>query len=504
MVERPSNLDALHARRDRRGRPVEALCYAPYTQLSFDPTGAASVCCLSREAPVGNVTTRTLDAIWHGPEVAAFRAAMERDEMPPGCGACRWELEAGNVAKHPLLDFDDTPITPGYAWPTKLEFAISNQCNLACVHCRPGLSSKLEERAGLPPSPRLFGEEFFAQLAPFLEHARELSFLGGEPFLQDECFRIWEMLIERDLRPAVFVTTNGTVWNRRVERVLEALPVDVAVSLDGVTPKTIRAVRVLAQPEIVLRNVQRFREYALRRLGGSVRPDQHLISLNFAMMRRNWTEMADFFLMGEELACRVWVTPVQEPREQSLFSLPPRALIAVHERLQRQSESVLPRLQRNADAWRGIVAVVAGGAASARVRERRAWAMPAAWKALERGDEAAAFEAAGRTERGDSAFLKSLLLRAMLLTRHRRLEEAAGMLHAAAQIDRAAQEVRLRIAEWRFAQGDVAAALDEARLLADDVAQRGATEPWIDREAQKILASAASAPRLAASPPRRE
>ena len=73
-----------------------------------------------------------------------------------------------------------------------------------------------------------------------------------------------------------------------------------------------------------------------------------------------------------------------------------------------------------------------------------------------------------------------------------------------AQIDRAAQEVRLRVAEWRFAQGDVAAALDEARLLADDVAQRGATEPWIDREAQKILASAASAPRLAASPPRRE
>jgi MoaA/NifB/PqqE/SkfB family radical SAM enzyme len=496
MVERPPNLDALHARRDRRGKPVKALCYAPYTQLSFDPTGAASVCCLSRMAPVGNVATRTLDAIWNGPEVAAFRAAMERDEMPPGCDACRWELEAGNVAKHPLLDFDDTPIHPGYAWPTKLEFAISNQCNLACVHCRPGLSSKLEERAGLPPSPRLFGEAFFAQLAPFLEHARELSFLGGEPFLQEECFRIFEMLIERKLRPAVFVTTNGTVWNQRVERVLAHLPVDIAVSLDGATPKTIRAVRVLARPEIVLRNVERFREYALRRLGGRVRPDQHLISLNFAMMRRNWTEMADLFLMAEELACRVWVTPVQEPREQSLFSLPPRALVAVHERLQRQSERVLPRLQRNADAWRGIVAVVAGGAAKASVRERRACAMPAAWKAMERGDEAAAFDAAGRTEREDPLFLESLLLRAMLLTRHHLFAEAAGMLHAAAQIDRAAQLVRLRVAEWHFVQGDVAAALDEAQQLAADVAQRGATEPWIAGEARKILALAASAPRV--------
>lgn len=91
------NLAALQARRDRTGKPVQALCYAPFAQLSFDPTGAVSVCCLSRFQPIGNVADASLGEIWRGEGMRVVREALQRDEWPATCATCRWELESGNV-----------------------------------------------------------------------------------------------------------------------------------------------------------------------------------------------------------------------------------------------------------------------------------------------------------------------------------------------------------------------------------------------------------------------
>lgn len=467
MVDPHPNLAALNASRNRASKPVSALCYAPFTQLSFDPTGAVSVCCLSRFAPIGNITTSTLGELWNGPGVQAMRAALRQDEWPAGCKVCRWELESGNVQKHPLRDFDDIPLAPEYRWPTRLEFALSNQCNLACVHCRAELSSTIARREGKPPMPRLYGQQFFTDLAHFLPHATNLSFLGGEPFLQDECYRIWEMLVEQGLRPGVFVTTNGTVWNQRVERILERLPMQIAVSLDGVQPRTIRAIRVLAQPDIVLRNMHRFRDYALQRCGGKVPGNGHLISLNFCLMRRNWKEMGDFFLMAEELACRIWATPVVWPRDRSLFTLPARAQRAIAEVLQRQSATVLPQLRRNAEAWTGVLAVVEGEAkkAEAAAVNAQRQAMPEAWAALRRGAEEEAFHAAARTLPDDPHYLASLLLRASLATTHGHLAIAEPLLEEAARLAPDAHELLLRRAWLRLRQERLHEGLADAQRL---------------------------------------
>src|SRR5206468_1414522 len=105
--------------------------------------------------------------------------------------SCKWSLDAGNYLDHPIRTFDDYEMDSEKRWPAKLEFALSNTCNLGCIHCSGSLSSVLRAKEGLPALPHLYGDQFFEDLARYLPHTKQLSFLGGEPFLQQECFRIW-------------------------------------------------------------------------------------------------------------------------------------------------------------------------------------------------------------------------------------------------------------------------------------------------------------------------
>src|SRR5262249_33725194 len=146
-------------------------------------------------------------------------------------------------------------------WPQMIEFAGSNNCNFECIMCSGELSSTIRaNRERLPPLPKLYTDQFFDDLRPFLPHLRQAKFLGGEPFLGQECFRIWDMILEDGLETQCHVTTNASQYNAKVERVLEALPVSVSVSVDGATKETVEKIRVNSHFETLLSNLHRFRE----------------------------------------------------------------------------------------------------------------------------------------------------------------------------------------------------------------------------------------------------
>ena len=119
--------------------------------------------------------------------------------------------------------------------------------------------------AEAPPLPRLYSEAFFESLRKYLPHVRQLKFLGGEPFLISEYYSLWDRLIADGLSVSCHVTTNGTQYNKRVERVLEHVRMGFAVSMDGATKATLEAIRGNARYEEVMENAQRFREYARER-----------------------------------------------------------------------------------------------------------------------------------------------------------------------------------------------------------------------------------------------
>jgi radical SAM protein with 4Fe4S-binding SPASM domain len=343
------------ATRNLKGKPFKSLCYAPDVQLSFSPNGDVSACCISRTHPLGNIRNDRLDEIWHGQRIETFRRMLHAYTFPTGCESCQWSLEAERFADHPIRSFDDVPISDGVGWPTKLEFALSNRCNLACVMCTGEYSSVLRAREGLPPIPPAYGENFFSDLARYLPRARSLTFLGGEPFLQKECHRIWDMLIEMDLGIPCDVTTNGSIYDERVERVLHHLPFNIAVSVDGASKKTVESIRVNVKYEVLMENIRRFNTYARGDRDRFHRRRHRRLRLNFCVMRQNWREAGDFFLFAEDAGCAVWRVFVTNPPSCSLFTLPPGELAPIVASLEARSGEMERRLTINREVWFAMV-----------------------------------------------------------------------------------------------------------------------------------------------------
>ena len=91
--------------------------------------------------------------------------------------------------------------------------------------------------------------------------------------------------------PECHVTTNGTQWNAKVERVLEHLPIHVIVSMDSSHKGQFEAIRRNADFGAVVASLDRFRAYA-DEAGARA-------SWSTTASRDNWAEFADMLHFAE-------------------------------------------------------------------------------------------------------------------------------------------------------------------------------------------------------------
>lgn len=331
--------------RDLSGKAVKSACYAPFVSLFFTTTGNVLACCRNETFLLGNVATQSLSEIWRGGRIHELRKALMDNRFDKGCEYCEWEIRAGNDRTAFRSLFDPFPILSEQPeWPAVIDFVGSNTCNFECIMCWGELSSSIRaNRQGLPPLPKPYGERFFTELQPFLPHLHWMNFIGGEPFLSAEVQRIWQMIIDSDLTVPCHVTTNGSQYNAKVERILDALNMNITISLDGVTKETFEKIRRRSNFETVIANVNRFRAYTKQR-GTS-------FTLAFCLMRQNWWEFGDMLLFGDRLGCDVRLNTVIDPSHCSLFTLPPRELRKIVERMEKQGADLTGQLGRNRAVW---------------------------------------------------------------------------------------------------------------------------------------------------------
>jgi molybdenum cofactor biosynthesis enzyme MoaA len=244
-------------------------------------------------------------------------------------------------------DFAVPSTTPTY--PQLMEFSISNTCNLECIMCNGEWSSSIRSRREKkPPLPKPYSDRFFDDLREFLPHLKRANFLGGEPFLERETFRIWDMMIELGLETPCHVTTNGTQYNDKVERVLEALPFSFSISMDGTTKETVERIRQNAEFETLRENFKRFHAYCARR--GTD------LSLTYCLMTLNWHEFGDYLAFADDHGVEVFVNTVTFPTELSLYELPKEELERVVVGLENQHGAIDTRLTKNRHVWEAELA----------------------------------------------------------------------------------------------------------------------------------------------------
>lgn len=316
--------------------------------LRFSPTGEVHACCVNDKYPLGRIGEASIGDIWRGEALARLRTALDAADYRLGCQDCEVDYRLGERLHTHAEQFDRYPqpeVT--LAWPKRVEFALSNTCNLQCVMCNGELSSAIRAQREHRPALRSpYDDAFFDELREVLPHIEVAVFIGGEPFLSQECRRVWDLLIEMDLHPEVHVTTNGTVWDDRVEHYLHSLRMIVAVSIDGTTAAVNDAIRLGSRHDEVVANRDRF--LAATRAYGSA------FCLNHCLLRHNWHELGDFLLDADALDVGVHVIPVHYPPQLSLFTLPPAELQAIADTL--AASGAGERLTRNRDAWDTILA----------------------------------------------------------------------------------------------------------------------------------------------------
>ena len=307
--------------------------------------GRVSACCWNWKQSLGNVQTHTLDEMWSGVQAQLLRRSVENYSFKLGCEFCANQTEDGWTTKAVMRNFDRWPVMArDPKWPQRMEFSISNSCNLECVMCNGMYSSAIRtHREKLPPIKKVYSDAFIGSLRKYFPHLAQAKFLGGEPFLITEYYRIWEMMVEVAPSVRCHITTNGTQFNARVERFMEKLNFDFAVSLDGATKETVEKIRVNANFDEQMSILRRLRDYTRAR--------KTVLSLTFCFMRQNWQEFGDFCLFADSWDCHVGINTVVNPPDFAVNNLPADELHKIVRGMEKQAAYLDSHLTLNRQVW---------------------------------------------------------------------------------------------------------------------------------------------------------
>jgi MoaA/NifB/PqqE/SkfB family radical SAM enzyme len=137
--------------------------------------------------------------------------------------------------------------------PLYIAWQITNECNLACLHC-------IEESG---PGKAFADELGIEQIFGFLEQAMDqqvpyLSFSGGEPMVHPQFFQMVEYVCARNGQ--LKIETNGHFLTPENCQRLQRLGVKaVQVSLDGASRETFNRMRVRGDFDVAIEGVRNLR-----------------------------------------------------------------------------------------------------------------------------------------------------------------------------------------------------------------------------------------------------
>jgi radical SAM protein with 4Fe4S-binding SPASM domain len=255
----------------------DVLCTAPLTSILIDTNKGVRPCCYYEGHFLGNIKEQTISEIMSNERWKKLKEQMYAKEWPKECLGCKKiEDDSGTSLRHSYVGGGGIDIE---GWEngkiTLLEFNGSNICNLACLHCHGGFSSKwvieakkireftISKQFDPETENRLLTQyRSFTELTDttryqptsnmhvpdvdlVVDNLKQLDlsnlkmaiFKGGEPLLNAETVAVLEYLDELDLLSGikVSISTNGTYINKTIVNLLRKCKhVQFLISVDGV------------------------------------------------------------------------------------------------------------------------------------------------------------------------------------------------------------------------------------------------------------------------------
>lgn len=345
----PLNTEVIRAYNRSRVNPSDKLlCHAPFKSMYFGHHGRAHACCYNRNHILGEYPKQTIREIWFGSEAEKLRAHIQANDLSLGCRGCKEQLIAGNFDAVKTKQYDDKKWNEN-RYPSVMEFELSNICNLECDMCNGEFSSLIRaKREKLPPLESPYDKGFVAQLEDFIPYLEEVKFYGGEPFLIEVYYEIWELIMRVNPAIRISVQTNATTLNSRIKDLLEHTNFHINISFDSLIKETYEQIRKNAVFERTCENIEWFRDYTRRK--------NTFFGISVCAMQQNWRELPSFIDYCNGMDAPVYFHTVLAPLHCSIRSLRSDQIKEVTEYLDSFTFSQETALQKkNYVHYQGIV-----------------------------------------------------------------------------------------------------------------------------------------------------
>ncbi len=295
-------------------RKQKYLCNAPFTSMYFRPDGAVSPCCFNTEFIYGRYPEASIEEIWNGKKIREFRNFIKSNDLSHGCDICRRMIVVNNLQSPGIQHYKDLPIKKH---PVKMEFELAHVCNLNCIMCL----QNHKNNQGL----HIYNSDFVNELKPFLKKLKVANFFGGEPFLNNTYYQIWNELIKSNQRCICYVQTNGTIFNEKIKSIIENGNFALSVSIDSIVEETYRQIRVNSDYTTTLKNVDSFIELMSHK--------QRNLAISVCPMKINISEITELIDWANERKINIFFNTVVDPPKHSLVNLDKEALLSIRHRL---------------------------------------------------------------------------------------------------------------------------------------------------------------------------
>ncbi len=293
-------------------------CYAPYRSIYFGHHGRLAVCCYNRQFILGTYPEESIKEIWFGENTKKLRDALANYDFSYGCKGCLAHLVAENFDAVKSKQYDLHRQNPN-GYPSVMEFELENLCNLECTMCNGDFSSLIRaNREKREPLVSPYDNTFIEQLKEFIPYLEDVKFYGGEPFLIETYYKIWELIMEINPNVRIQVQTNATILNNRVKSILNKTNFHINISLDSLQKETYESIRVNAKFERVMENVKWYINYC--------REKNTFIGISACAMRNNWKEIPDMISFCNERDIQVYFHTVFYPLNLAIRTLKPSEL----------------------------------------------------------------------------------------------------------------------------------------------------------------------------------
>lgn len=288
-----------------------SFCPVPFAQLELQPTGNISPCCWLERVKLGNARTHSLEDAWNSPRLRAIRREF-RAGRPRTCRRRMREVGCHRLFDQLVdkIDLAEVQTRP----PLRYDLRLNGRCSLRCRMCS----------VWKGPNGAWDGTWFWAEGPRSLFPAvTEMDVLGGEPFIQEDTFRLIDAVAA--VNPGctwAFSTNAAYAFTPRLGAALDKVRIRwLQVSLDAVEPATYAAIRRGGSLERTLECLDAFVAYRDRRAAAG---DAFTLMASMCVQQGNWQEVPAFLAFAKARNLHPLFQYAFGPMPLSLTSLPVR------------------------------------------------------------------------------------------------------------------------------------------------------------------------------------